>query len=39
MALCYLAENLKRSLDDGKVVGAVFFDLKKALNIVNDENP
>lgn len=35
MANCYLTENIKRSLDRGNVVGAVFIDLKKAFDTVN----
>ena len=37
MANCYLTENIKSSLDNGKVVGAVFLDLKKAFDTLNHE--
>ncbi len=35
MAICHFTENIKSSLDQGKVVGAVFLDLKKACDTVN----
>lgn len=35
IANCCLIENVKKSLDKGNVVGAVFIDLKKAFDTVN----
>ncbi len=35
MAICHFIDNIKSSLDQGKVVGAVFLDLKKAFDTVN----
>ncbi len=37
MANCFLTELIKRALDNGNVVGAVFLDLKKAFDTVNHE--
>uniref|UniRef100_A0A3B3RJN3 Reverse transcriptase domain-containing protein n=1 Tax=Paramormyrops kingsleyae TaxID=1676925 RepID=A0A3B3RJN3_9TELE len=37
LATAYLTENIKRSLDHGNVIGAVFLDLKKAFDTVNHE--
>ena len=34
-ANCYFIEQIKSSLDNGGVVGAVFIDLKKAFDTVN----
>uniref|UniRef100_A0A8C6V2B9 Reverse transcriptase domain-containing protein n=1 Tax=Neogobius melanostomus TaxID=47308 RepID=A0A8C6V2B9_9GOBI len=34
-ACCYFMESIKSSLDTGKVVGAVFLDLRKAFDTVN----
>lgn len=35
MAVCHLTEMIKGSLDQGKVVGAVFLDFRKAFDTVN----
>ena len=35
IANCCFVENAKKSLDGGKVVGAIFMDLKKAFELVN----
>ncbi len=35
MAICNFIDNIKSSLDQGKVVGAVFLDLKRAFDTVN----
>ncbi len=35
MAICHFIDNIKSSLDQGKVVGAVFLELKKAFDTVN----
>lgn len=34
-AICLLTENIKQSIDQGNVAGAVFLDLKKAFDTVN----
>lgn len=34
-ASCVLLQNIKKSLDEGNVVGAVVLDLKKTFDIVN----
>lgn len=37
MAVCHFTESIKSSLDQGKCVGAIFLDLRKAVDTVNHQ--